>query len=462
MKYLKKQCIKVFVLALGFAVAFSVRAETSEATRLLQARSAEFKQEVLTVTDGVYTAVGFSVQPVTMIEGDNGLIIVDAGMDTASATQVLAAFRKISAKPIKALIFTHGHGDHTGGGRVFLENDGVQVWARQGFGEESHKLSSSGLTINNKRGARQAGFLLPPEQRINNGIAQAYWPKRGGAAFHTAKIKPTHWVTEPRQRVTIEGVDVDLVAATGETYDQLYIWLPRQKVLFSGDNFYKSWPNLYPVRGAPYRDVDAWARSIDVMLGEGAHHLVPGHTRPISGKARVAEVLTNYRDAIRFVFDKTIDGMNKGLGPDELVGYVQLPEKYRNKDYLRPYYGNPEWAVRAIFTAYLGWFDGNPTNLFPLAPVEEAKRVAALAGGEEALLTQLKQALKAADYQWAAQLSDHLMVLRPEDPEPKRLKADALSALAENLLTATGRNYYLTVAQELRQTAETLAQSPSH
>ena len=258
----------------------------------------------------------------------------------------------------------------------------------------------------------------------------------------------------PRQRLFIAGIEIELVEAPGETTDQMYVWLPKQKVVFSGDNFYKSWPNIYPLRGTPYRDVDLWCKSLDAMLQEGPHYLVPGHTRPILGKESVTEVLTNYRDAIRFVFDKTIEGMNKGLGPDDLVDYVQLPEKYSSKDYLRPYYGHPEWAVRAIFNAYLGWYDGNPSKLFPLAPIEEAKRVAALAGGVAELQDEARQALTKKDFQWAAQISDYLIVLQPDEMAHRELKADALMALADQLLTATGRNYYLSVAEELRRSPE--------
>lgn len=125
-------------------------------------------------------------------------------------------------------------------------------------------------------------------------------------------------------------------------------------MLFSGDNFYQSWTNLYTIRGAPYRDVRKWAHSVDKMLKERADYLVHGHTRPIFGKQNIEVVLTNYRDAIQFVFGKSIEGMNKGLTPDELVDYVRLPKRFIEKDYLRAYYGNPAWAVRAIFNAYLG------------------------------------------------------------------------------------------------------------
>jgi uncharacterized sulfatase len=428
-----------------------VSAKESTATEMLKARSAEFRQEIIKVTDGVYTAVGYSVSPVSMIVGDDGVIIIDTGMDTPSAESVLADLRKITDKAVKAIIFTHGHGDHTGGVSVFVGSDNPQIWARSNFGSEGQAMKQAHLTIQNVRGARQGGFKLPPEKRINNGVAKAYWPKRGGSVFHASEtVVPTHTFSEPRRKLTVAGVDLELVAVNGETSDALYVWLPEKRVLFAGDNFYKSWPNLYAIRGTMYRDVRQWADSVDMMLKEQAHYLVPGHTRPITDKGEIAEALTDYRDAIRFVFDKTIEGMNKGLAPDELVDYVRLPEHLANKDYLREYYGNVQWAVRQIFNAYLGWFDGNATNLFPLGPREQARRIAELAGGEHVLLERARDAVTSGDYQWAAQLADYLMALNPNTSEPKKVKAGALEALAERLLTATGRNYYLTVAQELR------------
>jgi len=431
-----------------------VYGEESEATKLLKARTAEFEQDVIKVADGVYTAVGYSVSTVSMIVGADGVIIVDTGMDTVSAERVLADFRRISSKPVKAIIFTHAHGDHTGGVRVFARNSKLQIWARSNFGSEAHPLEQAGLTIQKVRGARQGGFKLPPEKRINNGVAKAYWPKRGGAVFGSEKaLKPTHLLSEERQRIQIAGVEIELVAVNAETTDALYVWLPRRRVLFAGDNFYKSWPNLYAIRGTMYRDIRSWANSVDMMMKEKPEYLVGGHTRPIVGGVKANEVMTNYRDAIQFVLDKTIEGMNRGMTPDELVDYVKLPARLAEKDYLREYYGNIEWAVRQIFNAHLGWFDGNPTNLFSLSPKQEASRMARLAGGEDALLQQAKQAIESSDDQWAAQLADHLMALNPNAVEPKLVKAEALEALAEELLTATGRNYYLTVAQGLRQSA---------
>ena len=456
----------------------AVSAQETEATKKLKARNAEFQKEIIKVTDDVYTSVGHSVSTVSMIVGSDGLIIVDTGFTPAHAKEILAEFRKITDKPVKAIILTHSHIDHTGGARVFVGKDTPDIWARANFGSEGKNLAGLGLQTM-FRGIRQAGFRLPPEKRINNGVAPAMYPfgkpgaprpgARGSApqasgpsgasggraptaGFGLPKpIRPTKTFSGDRQKIEVSGVKVELVAAPGETSDQLYVWLPEKGVIFSGDNFYKSFPNLYAIRGTGYRDVRAWADASDKMLREGAEYLVPGHTRPIIGKEAVTQAFTDYRDAIRFVFNKSIEGINKQLTPDELVEYVKLPPHLAERDYLGEYYGNVAWSVRSIFNGHLGWFDGNATNLFPLNPKEEATRMAKLAGGQEALLKQASEAMSSGDYQWAAQLTDHLLALDKTALEPKKIKAGALEALGERMITATGRNYYLTSAQELRQ-----------
>ena len=302
--------------------------------------------------------------------------------------------------------------------------------------------------------------MLKPEQRINNGVAKAYWPKRGGAVFESAHgAEPTHYTSDDRTRLSLAGVDLDLVVADGETSDALYIWFPKEKVLFAGDNFYKSWPNLSPIRGSAYRDVRKWAMTIDAMLNEQPEVVVPGHTRPIVGSELAAEMLTNYRDAIQFVFEKTVEGINEGLTPNQLIEYVQLPEKYLKLDYLRPHYGHPEWAVRSIFAGYLGWFDGNATNLFPLSDKEEAARLAKMTGGVSALHAQSEAAMKEGDYQWVLKLSDYILALEPGSTDAKLRKADAMTKLAEVVLTTTARNYYLSSAKELRESAAAMVVS---
>ena len=450
---LLKSAIMAAFLAVG-----NVMAVDSDSTRLLISRNAEFNKEILRVSENVYTAVGYAVSPVSMIVGPQGIVIIDAGLDVASSREIRADFRRIVDKPVKAIIFTHGHPDHTHGASAFMDSSNVQVWAREGFPHEQHTLESAGILIQKKRGKKQAGFMLSPEQRINNGIAKAFWPDRKGGIWGADhKISPSHIFNSERQKINIAGIDLELVAATGETHDGLYLWYPAEHVVFAGDNFYKSWPNLYALRGTPYRDIRGWANVIDMIMQEGAVALVGGHTRPIIGKEDVNQTLANYRDAILFLFDKTVEGINKGLSPNQLVDYVVLPEKYKNLDYLRPYYGNPDWAVRAIFSGYLGWFDGNATNLFPLSDKQEAQRIVKMLDGQDALSDLIAGAINEQDYQWAAVLCDYLLAVDPKNKTAMLRKADALTALAQDKLTTTARNYYLSSAIELRKRASALA-----
>jgi alkyl sulfatase BDS1-like metallo-beta-lactamase superfamily hydrolase len=423
---------------------------------LLLERNAEFERAVIKVTKGVYTAVGFGVSTVSMVETADGIVVIDTGIDMQSAKQVITRFREVSEKPVTAIILTHGHGDHTGGFRAFYEEgESPKVIVARDFGHEQREFQDAGLSIQKTRGAMQAGFLLFEDQRINNGIARAYWPKRGGKAFEAGNaIDPTVIVSQPSEELVLGDSKFSFHIAPGETKDQMFIVLEDRKVLFAGDNFYKSWPNVYAIRGTSYRDMKLWIESLTAMLTHSSEALVGGHTRPIIGKAKVEETLTNYRDALDSIFTQTIAGINRGLTPDELVHEVKLAKHLSELDYLRPYYGHPEWAVRAVFNGYLGWFDGNPTNLFPLDPKSEAHRMVQLAGGQSALFERARAALDDGDAQWAAQLADHLLAIDSADPAARELKASALETLSDRTLTTTARNYYLSGALKLRQSSD--------
>lgn len=430
-------------------------AQETSATQKLTKQNEQFKEQIIQVGDNVHVAVGYSVSNVSMIVGDDGVVLVDTGMMGESAEKIAKAFRKITDKPVKAIIYTHSHGDHTGGAPVFLGTERPQIWAHINFGSEARPWKAGGLTYQNVRGARQAGFKLPPEQRINNGVAPVRYPKRGGSVFSGGKAtNPTHFLEGERKSIKVAGVELELVSAPGETLDELFVWYPAGKVLFAGDNFYRSFPNLYAIRGTPNRNVRLWAESLGRMADKDAVALVGGHTNPILGADEVKQVLTDYRDAVQFIHDRTVEGINRGLTPDELVEYVQLPERLANKDYLQPFYGHPDWGVRTVFNGYLGWFDGNATNLFPLPPRAEAERVAKLAGGKDKLLQAARDALDEDDDQWAAQLTDYLLAINKNDTDAKRIKAAALTKLAHNMVNATARNYYLTVARELSEGAK--------
>jgi uncharacterized sulfatase len=420
------------------------------ARQLLAKQAEEFRKEVIRITDGVYMAVGFDGSNCAMIEGTDGIIIIDTLRATESAESVMAEFRKITGKPVRAIIYTHSHEDHIGGASIFAGKDNPEIYARSNFSPDTDaKLPVAPIIM--RRGVRMFGRDLPDKDITIRGIAPGKTPTGG---VGKGRLPATRTFSEPRLRITVAGVALELVAAPGETDDQLYVWAPEKRVLFCGDNFYKAFPNLYTIRGTMYRDVLEWAESLDRMSQEGAEYLVTGHTRPVSGKALIKESLETYRDAIRSVFKQTIDGINRGLTPQELIEVVKLPPEFAEKPYLKEFYGNVPFTVRSIFSGYLGWFDGNPSTLHPLSQKEEAKQIARLAGGEENLMAELRKSLERKEWQWACQLADRIIVLGGTNVnEARKMKSKVLRALGEEQFNAPARNYYLSSAIELERQA---------
>ena len=189
------------------------------------------------------------------------------------------------------------------------------------------------------------------------------------------------------------------------------------------------------------------------MLNLNPEILVTCHTRPLFGADLIRNTLTDYRDAIRYVIDKTVEGMNAGLTPDELVEMVKLPQELADKPYLQEYYGTVAWAVRAYFAGTVGWFDGNASTLFPLGPQQEAEKIAELAGGVDSLAEKMQTASVNGEHQWAMQLADHLLQLNQHTERARSTKINAMRALADQQINATARNYYLLSAKELEEAA---------
>lgn len=436
--------------------------EKSTATLALEKRRAQLTPHLVQLSDHAWLSVAEDVSNVGMIIGKDGIILIDTGMIPVCAHRTLEKFREIApadSLPIKAIIYTHGHGDHTGGSPVFCAEGGKpEIWARNNFGAEAAPFERAGLMpLFKARGARQGGFLLPPEKRICNGIAPIRYPSAGGAIFSgkTGAVMPDHFFSGDSTVITMAGLELWLFATPGETDDALSVWYPEEKVLFCGDDLYRSFPNVYPVRGTGNRDIPAWCSSLKLMTELEPEVLAPGHTDPFSGRENVHEVLTRYREALEYVYQKTIEGMNEGKTPDQLAEEIHLPEYLARLDYLTEFYGNVSWTVRNIFGSLVGWFDGNPLHLVTsFTPREEARRMLAMAGGENSLLSKAKTALEQGDAPWAARLADHLLALDPDKKEYILLKAEALDALAASMLTATGRNYTLTTAQKLREKAQ--------
>lgn len=404
-----------------------------------------FQEAFTQVTEGVWHVSGLGHSNAVVLEGNTGVILIDT-LDTLGRGEKLLHFiREKTGKEVKTVIFTHSHPDHRGGAGAFLGSDPEII----AFAPKTPALEGSELLqqIQNRRGSRQFGYTLTDEENISQGIG-----RREGVVYgeHRAFTAPSTVYQEDSVSREIDGISLEMARLPGETDDQICVWLPQKRVLCCGDNYYGCFPNFYAIRGGQYRDLSAWRKSIDALLAYPADYLLPGHTAVIYGNDNIREVLGNFRDVINYILTKTLEGMNEGKSQEELAAEIRLPEQYAVLPYLGEFYGCVEWTVRAVYTAYLGWFDGNPTHLHPLAPKKYTEKMTALIGGKRKVFRAAAEAFEAQEYQWCLELCDLLLTNDDTDKETRRLKAEALDRMAEYETSANGRHYYKECAKELR------------
>ena len=438
----------LIILQLFVSCSETITLESSEpqTPKDLIAHSEEFKKELITVTDGVHVAVGYALANSILIEGENTNIIIDTTGTEETAREVKALFDAINPNPVESIIYTHNHADHTYGATVFAEGSSPDIYAHSTTEIYLSRVIGILRPIISSRSNRMFGNALPKEQVENNGIGPFLEIGRDGRK--PGLLYPTKTFTDQIE-FEAAGHKIQLFHAPGETNDQLFVWLPEKKALFPGDNFYKTFPNLYTIRGTPYRDLVGWVNSIDMMRYLEPEYLVPSHTRPIVGKEKINTLLTTYRDAIQFVHDQTVRLMNLGLDPNEIAEQLVLPKHLGDSPYLKEFYGTPAWSAKNVFSGYLGWFDGNPSTLKPLPLKDEAEKMIQLSGDWDSLFKVAEDAFLTDDFQWSLQLTDYLLRSRPDDKKTILLRQSALEGLGSQESNPNSRYYYLSSAAQL-------------
>jgi alkyl sulfatase BDS1-like metallo-beta-lactamase superfamily hydrolase len=407
--------------------------------------SQEFQQNIYSYEDGIHAAIGFGIANSYLIEGKEFNIIIDATDSIFQAKKVLTEFKKINSNPIAAIIYTHNHGDHTLGAQYFADQqeETPLVIAHDLTAASVEKIFGILNPIISRRSSKMFGTALPEEDVINVGIGPYLSVGKSAPGY----LKPN--VTfQDRLNLNIAGIEFEFFHAPGETDDQIFVWLPEYSALFPGDNVYKTFPNLYTIRGTSHRDVNAWISSLDRMIDLNPAKVFPSHTQPFFND-EVKKNLTIYRDGIQFVHDQTIRLMNQGMHPEEIIERIKLPKAVGSSPYLQEFYGTVRWSVKSIFNGYLGWFSGNISELDPTPTSKKAKHIADLAGGNDALFQKLEEAVDQEEMQWALELSDLLLALEYRPKDVKELRAISAQFIGNLSSNPNKRNYFLSEAQIL-------------
>jgi len=231
------------------------------------------------LSDNVYWTQGGVGGNTGFIIDQEGVVVVDAKTTAESAKDVLAEIAKLTSKPVTHVILTHSDGDHVNGLAAF----------------------PMGLTI-----IAQENCKKEMENSVNSGKAalQGHLPTQ---------------TVDKTQSLSIGGVRIDLLHwAPAHTSGDLVVYLPQQKIVFTGDII--DWANPgYPVIHLEKNGTsEGWIETVKGILALDADTFVPGHG-DLQTKADLQKRLANVEERRAKIKElvaqgKSLDEIKQALG----------------------------------------------------------------------------------------------------------------------------------------------------
>ena len=175
-----------------------------------------------------------------VIVGDKGVIVVDAKTTPAGGKELLDNIAKITPKPVTTVILTHSDGDHVNGLASFPA--GIKIIAHENNKKEQETALAAG-----GRGA-------PPADHL-----------------------PTELVSKNKENLKIDGVRFELLHwAPAHTSGDLVVYLPAEKIVFTGDIIAAQLPDPL-IHLEKHGSSEGWITTAKGTLALNADQFVPGH-----------------------------------------------------------------------------------------------------------------------------------------------------------------------------------------
>ena len=337
-------------------------------------------------------------------ETDEGIVLVDTGMGP-SGPAIMDAIRSVSDKPIHTIIYTHGHVDHAYG-----------TWAIMEAGETPQIIAHDRLNDRFTRYIRLRGslakYMSQPLEQLPAAKDDLVWPTR---------------TFSDRLELEIGGETFVLQHHKGETDDQLYVWVPGRKALASADYYQGFLPNAGNGKRSQ-RYVEEWAVALREMAALEPEILLPAHGEEITDTATIVENFSVLAEALQYIVDYTIEGLNAGKRKDQIFGALQLPEHLANHPTLEVQYVTANDISKMLIKQYTGWWDDTPSNWTPASMEDQGNMIIELAGGNIPVITQYARDLIGKDIRLASHLTDWLFYARPNDSNVQQLVFDVYKA----------------------------------
>ncbi|KNG87383.1 beta-lactamase domain-containing protein [Aspergillus nomiae NRRL 13137] len=415
----------------------------------------------------IYQVRALDLSNMTIVEigGTNEVIVIDplTSVETAQAAFQLYLEKVKDGVPVKvrAMIYTHSHADHFGGAEAILPykvDTDFRIYAPSGFLE--HAVSENVYAGNAM--ARRSVYMygeslqISPTGQIGAGLGLAL--SQGTSSL----VAPTHYVFQNGLLdPPIAGMDITCQLTPGtEAPSEMNFFFPTLNAMCMAENATHTLHNLQTLRGAPVRDARLWSRYLDesiALFGTladvvfSSHHWPTWETVDEEGnrKNTIIEYLSRQRDCYAYLHNETLRHLNNGLTPVEIAEVVKLPPSLRDVWDLKGYYGSVSHNVKAIYDKYMGWFDGNPANLWKHPPKEEAARYVECIGSTEKVIEKALEYVAKRDLRFAATLLNHAVFNDPNNSNAKQALAEVYQSLGQGAENGTWRNIYLTGAKEL-------------
>lgn len=379
---------------------------------------------VTQIAPGLSYVIGRNVSSNTIVlDTPAGAVIIDTSRPPASRAH-FDLLQTAGVTKAAYVILTHGHGDHTGGVALW-KGAGAKVVAHDAFGEFlAYQRMLAGFYA--RRNAAQFQFAG------GGGAAAAPDPRVAAQSVGLLTIAPDITFRDTLD-LDVGGVKLQLIHTPGETPDHLTVWAPHLKAAFLGDNFYESFPNMYTLRGTRPRWPLEYIASLEKVLALEPEIVVPSHGPAIVGRDNIKAQLTKMRDAIVYVHEAVLKGMNEGKGVHQLMQEIKLPPELD----VGEGYGKISWSVRGMYESYVGWFSGDAAEMFPQGRSSVSPELVTLAGGPKAIADEAMKLLGQGKLVEALHLTSIGLEGAPGDKDVLRARVAAFEALVK---ASTNRN----------------------
>lgn len=414
------------------------------------------------VTDGIYQVRGYDLSNITFIRGDTGWIVYDVGstVETAKAAFDLLT-QHFGERPVVAVIYSHPHVDHYSGIKAIINEDDVlsgkvRLIAPEGFME--HAVSEGVIAGNamTRRATYMYGALLPRSAEGSVGAGLGLTTPRGTGTL----IAPNEYIKNDGEKLTVDGIEMEFQLTPGtEAPAEMNTYFPQFRAMWMAENTVSTMHNILTPRGAQVRDALAWAKYINETInryGDKIDVKFQSHHWPKWENGNVNDYLKKQRDLYKFIHDRSVNLLNQGYTGEEISEMIRLPKSLESFWPGRGYYGTLRHNSRAVYQRYMGWYDGNPSDLNNLPPVDAAKKYVEYMGGEQNIIEKAKADFDKGEYRWTATALKHVVFANPENADAKELLAKSYEQLGYQAESGPWRSIYLQGAYELRNGAPKL------